>query len=181
MTWNWFLVVFRHKFLLFCDDGTIPRWEPSPLLILRSHPLSFDNGGLNSVERAGQSMRGPNVSYQISLPNLFTIAAKITFGRLALKTVAFNVPQKMPNKTFKQNQQTEQENLLTILGLIRGDESEDHLHATQYREPVLQTLFLSDLIPTSRKKQLCKGSRQHSNSALLGFGRKKQFLKNKST
>ena len=64
-------------------------------------------------------MRGPNVSYQISLPNLFTIAAKITFGRLALKTVAFNVPQKMPNKTFKQNQQTEQENLLTILGLIR--------------------------------------------------------------
>ena len=179
MTWNWFLVVFRHKFLLFCDDGTIPRWEPSPLLILRSHPLSFDNGGLNSVERAGQSMRGPNVSYQISLPNLFTIAAKITFGRLALKTVAFNVPQKMPNKTFKQNQPqyTEQENLLTILGLIRGDESGDHLHATQYREPVLQTLFLSDLIPTSRKKQLCKGSRQQSNSALLGLGRKKRFLK----
>ena len=78
MTRNWFLVVFRHKFLLLCDHST--RWG-SLLFILESHPLSFDKGGLNSVERAGQSRPAQMCHIKFLFPNLFRIAPKITLGR----------------------------------------------------------------------------------------------------
>ena len=78
MTRNWFLVVFRHKFLLLCDHST--RWG-SLLFILESHPLSFDKGGLNSVERAGQSRPAQMCHIKFLFPNLFRIAPKITLSR----------------------------------------------------------------------------------------------------
>ena len=99
MTWNWFLVVFRHKFLLFCDRAL--SLDGSPPFILRSHPLSFDKGGLNSVERAGQSVLAAQMCHiKFLFPNIFRIAAKITFGRIALKLLRLTPPENVEFDIF---------------------------------------------------------------------------------
>ena len=141
MTGNWFLVVFRHKFLLFCELCHPSMGAP----LFWSHPLSFDNGGLNSVERAGQSVRGPNVSYQISLFKPFQNSkSQNHFRSVSLTNVAFRriwLHHDWPHPPSSRKSSS------PLCSWWEGKSaSGDHLHATHYREPVLQTLFLRDLI-----------------------------------
>ena len=55
----------------------------------------------------------------------------------------------------------------------RARKTGDHLHATHYREPVLQTLFLRDSLD---KNHLCNGSLQQSKDVILRAKQNSEYL-----